>query len=324
MRVNLCRVVCALQVRTPLVFPAFDAGFKGSAWHGRIDNFIQRDDVLKRALKKAPGSSASDRYWIDAPESRIDDASGPFSRAAYDAGDRFELALVAAVSHDVLNAQLLSRLVAALTDAGRAEGAAFKGTFEVLTTRVEAYPMSALVPPPGMRAVRDSAPSQNASARLTIELHTMLRLGDGEHMEAAQRAMQQGMQAVPSLGAMAASVLRRVTTLKIFDDEQVMSGLAELVNQIATRRDISIHHARIAPFDGQRISGHVNQRLPIGGLLGTVSFVGPSALMGELHPLFKLAEWVRIGQKTSLGLGRVRAAIELSPSPQAPVPALEL
>ena len=175
--------------------------------------------------------------------------------------------------------------------------------------------MSALAPAPGIVGARSPSQPAAESAILTVELLTMLRLGDGEHMEAAQRALAQSMQAVPSLGALAASVLRRVTTLGIFEDEHLLRGLAQLVHEAATRSEISVHHARVAPFDGKRISGHVNQRLPIGGLLGVVSFVGPSALMAELYPLFKLAEWIRVGQKTGLGLGRIRVAIEPLASP---------
>ena len=315
MLIHLSRVVCALQVRTPLIFAETDGGFKGSGWHGRIDNFIQRDDVLRQALKKATGSSASDRYWIDAPEDRVDDASGPFRNIAYEIGHRFEVAMVLAVNPERINRLLLSPIVSALTKAGQADGAAFKGSFDLLSTRVEAYPMISLAPAPSIVGARSPSRPAAESAILTVELLTMLRLGDGEHMEAAQRALAQSMQAVPSLGALAASVLRRVTTLGIFENEHLLSGLAELVNKLASHSEIRVHHARVAPYDGKRISGHVNERLPIGGLLGAASFVGPSALMAELYPLFKLAEWIRVGQKTGLGLGRIRVAIEPLPSP---------
>ena len=314
MLIHLSRVVCALQVRTPLVFPDIDGGFKGSAWHGRIDNFMQREGEISQCLKKVPGSSASDKYWIDAPEDRVDDASGPFRRATYEVGHRFELAVIVTVNRERVDAQLLSPIISALKKAGHADGAAFKGRFDVLATRGEAYPMSALAPAPGIVSHSPLQPAAG-SAILTVELLTMLRLGGGEHMDAAQRAMQQSMQAVPSLSALAASVLRRVTTLGIFGDAHVLSGLAQLVNQVASSSDISVHRACVVPFDGNRISAHVNQRLPIGGLLGVVSFVGPSAQMAELYPLFKLAEWIRIGQKTGLGLGRIRVTIEPLPPP---------
>ena len=313
MLIHLSRVVCALQVRTPLMFAETDGGFKGSGWHGRIDNFIQRDDVLRQALKKATGSSASDRYWIDAPEDRVDDASGPFRHSAYEIGRRFEVAMVLAVNAERIDRHLLSPIVSALTKAGQADGAAFKGSFDLRSTRVEAYPMIALAA--GIVGARGPSRPAAELAILTIEMLTMLRLGDGEHMEAAQRALAQSMQAVPSLGALAASVLRRVTTLGIFEDEHLLGGLAELVNKLASHSEIRVHRACVVPYDGKRISGHVNERLPIGGLLGVASFVGPSALMAELYPLFKLAEWIRVGQKTGLGLGRIRVAIEPLPSP---------
>ena len=320
MLIHLSRVVCALRVRTPLMFADTDGGFKGSGWHGRIDNFIQRDDALTQALKKASGSSVPDRYWVDAPEERVDDASGPFRSNPYEVGRRFEVAMVLAVNPEQVERHFLSPIVSAITKAGQADGAAFKGSFELRSTRLEAYPMIALAPALGMVGARDAARPAGESAMLTIEMLTMLRLGDGEHMQAAQRALAQSMQAVPSLGALAASVLRRVTTLGIFENEHLLSGLTELVNKVATHSEIRVHHARIAPFDGKRISGHVNQRLPIGGLLGVVCFVGPSALMAELYPLFKLAEWIRVGQKTGLGLGRIRVAIAPLPSP----PTLEI
>lgn len=301
MIINLSRLTCTLRVRSPLVFPIVDAGFKGSAWHGRIDNFIQRDPLLNRALKKTRGSSESDRYLIDAPEDRIDTADGPFSSSPYAVGSGIELSLIAMADISEMQRDLVSRLVAAVRQAGEADGAGFKGTFSVESFGFESYPLRRLAPP-------TFKPSER-NAVLTLEFFTMLRLGGGDHLDAAKTALRQSMQAVPSLVALTEALTRRVTSLKVCDDAAFSAGIEHVNKSLRNTAEIAVHRANVAPFDVNRLSANANVTLPIGGLLGTVAYVGPSEILASIYLLFRMGEWIRVGQKTGLGLGRFRVAI---------------
>jgi CRISPR/Cas system endoribonuclease Cas6 (RAMP superfamily) len=56
--------------------------------------------------------------------------------------------------------------------------------------------------------------------------------------------------------------------------------------------------------DIQRHSGTQNQKLPLGGLIGTATLSGPTAAMQTLLPLLQLGERLHIGKETAMGLGR--------------------
>lgn len=312
MIIHLSRVKFALRSRSVLAFPNCDAGFKGSAWHGRIDNFIQRDAALNKALKKSRGSSASDRYLIDAPEDRTDSADGPFSRADYPAGLQFELSIVVAQAPLDRTSGIVSRLIQAVSQAGNADGAAFRGTFDIESTHVDSFPLIQLAP-------ATIFPAQN-TAVLRVAFHTMLRLGGGDHLDAAKAALRQSMQTVPSVNALTESLIRRAEAFEICADPAFISGLASLKERLHSAPTIRVDRASVAPFDVNRLSANANITLPIGGLLGEVSYAGPSKLLADLYPLFKLGEWIRLGQKTGLGLGRIRVSIAPGQTIQSDTP----
>jgi hypothetical protein len=58
--------------------------------------------------------------------------------------------------------------------------------------------------------------------------------------------------------------------------------------------------------DIQRHSGSQNQKLPLGGLIGSATLSGPSAALHMLLPLLQLGEQLHIGKETVMGLGRYR------------------
>ena len=69
-------------------FPPEDAGFKGSAWHGRIDNAFRRDSYLASAFQRSENKSL---YWLETPADRTDAPHGPFLRHSYEIGYQFPL-----------------------------------------------------------------------------------------------------------------------------------------------------------------------------------------------------------------------------------------
>ncbi|MDP2095896.1 MAG: CRISPR system precrRNA processing endoribonuclease RAMP protein Cas6 [Hydrogenophaga sp.] len=63
--------------------------------------------------------------------------------------------------------------------------------------------------------------------------------------------------------------------------------------------------------DIQRHSGTQNQKLPLGGLIGSAQLRGPHSALQQLLPLLQLGEHIHIGKETVMGLGRYQlSAIE--------------
>jgi hypothetical protein len=58
--------------------------------------------------------------------------------------------------------------------------------------------------------------------------------------------------------------------------------------------------------DIQRHSATQNQKLPLGGLIGSATLSGPSTALQTLLPLLQLGEQLHIGKETVMGLGRYR------------------
>ncbi len=284
---------------TNLVFPENDCGFKGSAWHGRIDHAIQKNPALKKLLKREAGLASL--YWISAPIDFKNDATGPFSREPYAAGLQFEIAITV-VGAEAVNLPHLSTLLAqAISYAGAYDTAGFFGKFSITASSEANFPLSQLqVPTP-------SAQSQN---QLQFQFHTMLRLGEGGHMRAAQQALTAGQIAVPRLQTLVDRQIQRAHTLPVSDAPTFNTWLQTLqALAIDTEAHTSVVAASVAPFDVSRLSAKIRATQPIGGLLGTFTFAGPAPAFAELLPLFKLGEWLRIGRKTGLGLGQFSVSL---------------
>ena len=58
--------------------------------------------------------------------------------------------------------------------------------------------------------------------------------------------------------------------------------------------------------DIQRHSGTQNQKLPLGGLIGSATLSGPSVALHRMLPLLQMGEQLQIGKETVMGLGRYR------------------
>lgn len=62
--------------------------------------------------------------------------------------------------------------------------------------------------------------------------------------------------------------------------------------------------------DIQRHSGTQNQKLPLGGLIGSATLHGPAQALQTLLPLLHMGEQLHIGKETVMGLGRYQLSID--------------
>lgn len=305
----LHRLDFSIRTATGLRFPVADRGFKGSAWHGRLDHAIRRHPALAPLLPDPSRSGAPSRYWIEAPEDRSDGAHGPFTTSAYLPGHTFALSIF--LAGVPLGPGLVQGLTEALDRAGavdpaqltdvRSAAQRLSGRFEAQFKASHTFPLSLLQPPP----------CAAARAALSVEFHTMLRLDDGDSLSEASEQLRLGALCVPRLSLLATKVFDRCQGLGLGADAPwLLPALRASAERLGSHEhQIDIAQARVYPCDLSRLSARAGRRDPLGGLLGSVVYLGPGEALCEALTVFKLAEWTRIGRKTGLGAGRIRAEL---------------
>jgi hypothetical protein len=306
---HLYRADFALQTQTGLRFPRADGGFKGSAWHGRIDHVIRRHPALSSLLRDEGRSGAASPYWIEAPEDSPEGDEGPFGQTAYLPGLSFSLSIF--VAGRPLDGPLRDGLTEAVQRAGmvdparltdeRSASMRLSGSFRAVATGVKAFALSDLQP------ARITTPH----AALAMRFVTMLRLDDGESLKQAQERLRDGGMWVPRLHVLASKVLDRCQSLGLgCEAPWLMPALHDAVSLLkAHAEDVTVRQASVYPCDFSRISARAQRRDPQGGLIGQAVYEAPSNLISQAFPLFKLAEWIRIGRKTGLGAGRIQVSL---------------
>jgi len=138
----------------------------------------------------------------------------------------------------------------------------------------------------------EQVPSPNGS-RLKITLKTPLRL-----------KFQNRLAAELPFHLLVRAMLRRVDTLlRCYGDQEPnldFKGLvrrAEAVHTVASESDLRW-------YDWQRYSQRQDQKMLMGGMLGSVTYEGA---IGEFLPLIDFCEQTHIGKQTAFGLGRLVA-----------------
>jgi hypothetical protein len=146
---------------------------------------------------------------------------------------------------------------------------------------------------------------------LKLDFLTMLRLNDGEGLQQARLSLQNGAMCVPRLNLLASKVLDRCQALGLSPaDSWLLPELRDTVALLDAQADeIHVQRASLYPYNISRFSARAERRDPLGGLIGQAVYEAPPELISRAFPLFKLAEWTRIGRKTGLGAGRVQATL---------------
>lgn len=172
------------------------------------------------------------------------------------------------------------------------------GMFKLLGTQTSQVPIA----PFGDNTTNTTDTTDTATAHITLRWHSPLRL------------QQQGKpvfkpQQLDALSLMRALQRRHLQWCQIAGQPAPV-GPAANHTQVQTAATATAASActldtrHLHWHDLQRHSGTQNQKLPLGGLLGSATLSGPHAALQRLLPLLQLGEQLHIGKETVMGLGR--------------------
>jgi CRISPR-associated endoribonuclease Cas6 len=141
-------------------------------------------------------------------------------------------------------------------------------------------------------SLADSPKDANEKKRLKISLTTPLRL-----------KFKNNFTAKLPFHILVRAMLRRASTLLTFYD----GGEPQLDYRgiVERAKAVKVIASDSRWFSWERFSQRQNQKMPFGGLTGTVTYEGA---LGEFVPLVKFCENAHIGKQTAFGLGKISAA----------------
>ena len=129
--------------------------------------------------------------------------------------------------------------------------------------------------------------------RLKITLKTPLRLKYQNHLSAE----------LPFHVLVRAMLRRTDTLLRCYGDEAPDLDFKGLVQRAQAVRIVE-SESDLTWFDWERYSQRQDQKMLMGGILGSVTYEGA---LGEFLPLIEFCEQTHIGKQTAFGLGGIRA-----------------
>lgn len=185
------------------------------------------------------------------------------------------------------------------------------GLFKLLHTQVNQVPhplLAASETTSASAAPETPAPSQlmrQTKSQITLHWQTPLRL---QH-KGKPIFKPQGLDA-PTL---VRALLRRQLQWCQISGQSAPDTQAHLEAVNACKTDTRV----MAWHDLQRFSSTQNEKLPLGGLVGNTTLMGPHNALKTLLPLLQLGEQLHIGKETVMGLGRYRLSADENTHPQA-------
>jgi len=142
-----------------------------------------------------------------------------------------------------------------------------------------------------------TAADVDGPVRFTVHFQTPTRIrNDGE------------VRAVVSFQDLTRALLRRLSSLCYFHCGRELSvDFKSLIEQASSVRTAD---ERLRWQDQERFSGRQRQRIPMGGLVGTVEYEAPNAeKLRPFLPLLAAGELVHVGKGVVVGLGRYRVKV---------------
>ena len=143
-------------------------------------------------------------------------------------------------------------------------------------------PVGELLPPA-------APPGALEKRRLSVELRTPLRL-----------KYQNRLSAVLPFHILVRAALRRITSLFACygngEPDLDFAGLVQRARQVQTA------DANLRWFDWRRYSSRQDQKMLMGGMVGSITYEG---ILNEFLPVIDLAARVHLGKQTSFGLGQI-------------------
>lgn len=133
--------------------------------------------------------------------------------------------------------------------------------------------------------------TSNTSALTTLRWHTPLRI------------QQQGKPIFKGQQLDATTLIRAMLRRRV-QWHQITSRAAPDNNpELQAVSQCQLDTRNLQWHDISRYSGTQNQRLPLGGLIGSANLCGPVQALKTLEPLLKLGEQLHIGKEAIMGLG---------------------
>lgn len=137
--------------------------------------------------------------------------------------------------------------------------------------------------------LKDNAGNDGSVFRIKLILETPLRLKFENHLKAD----------LP-FHVLTRTMLRRISSLFAFyDNGEPQLDYRGLVERAKTVR---IVEQNLSWFDWKRYSNRRDQKMLMGGLIGSITYEGE---IGEYLPLIEFCEKVHIGKQTTFGLGKI-------------------
>lgn len=181
------------------------------------------------------------------------------------------------------------------------------GLFKLLHTQTSQHSM-----PQPSQGIMAAAPNGPATAHIRLRWLTPLRL------------QQQGKpvfkpQQLDAPGLVRALLRRQMQWQQITDQKPEAPTTPTPAQQdpLSHAQTCTLDTRHLQWHDIQRHSGTQNQQLPLGGLIGSTTLIGPTADLQALLPLLQLGEQLHIGKETVMGLGRYR--LSMGPEGTAPL-----
>ena len=135
----------------------------------------------------------------------------------------------------------------------------------------------------------NSASEEQADMKIRVSLETPLRL-----------KFENRFKADLPFHVLVRAALRRISSLfSVYDGGEPDIDYKGLVRRA---EDVRAVENRLAWFDWRRYSSRQDQRMFMGGMVGTVTYEGR---LGEYLPLLDFAGKVHLGKNTSFGLGKI-------------------
>lgn len=163
------------------------------------------------------------------------------------------------------------------------------GLFKLICTQRS----ETLLPQPGHDHSASEDPSQD-TAQITLRWLTPLRL------------QHQGKPVFKPQQLDASSLIRALLRRHLQWCQATGQPAPDTQAEAAAVSACTLDTRQLQWHDIQRHSGTQNQKLPLGGLIGSATLSGPSPALHQLLPLLQMGEQLHIGKETVMGLGRYR------------------
>lgn len=185
------------------------------------------------------------------------------------------------------------------------------GLFKLLHTQVSQVPAPLLA---AAATTSDSAATEpHATTELVRQANSQITL----HWQTPLRLQQKGKPIFKPQGLDAPTLVRALLRRQLqwcqISGQSAPDPQAHLEAAHVCKTDTRL----MAWHDLQRFSSTQNEKLPLGGLVGNTTLMGPSNALKTLLPLLQLGEQLHIGKETVMGLGRYRLSADENTHPQA-------